>query len=98
MIQGYVRHRDNEQHKVVVRTEYNDLIVLRVLDDTKIDVGDAVVGALDCRGENFILDLNKQRGVRVYVENGHKLFAVPERKVPSRHSIPSNRSMRRLEA
>ncbi|RPH37386.1 hypothetical protein EHM92_02820 [bacterium] len=98
MIQGYVKLRDKDQRKVIVRTEYDDLIVLRILDGANIDVGDAIVGALDCQGENFILDLNKQLGVRVYVENGHRLFASAGRHTEDRHSIQSGRSVRRLEA
>jgi len=76
MIQGYVRRADKDQRKVTVRTEYDDKIVLRILDGAMMDVGDAVVGALDCQGENFILDMNKHLGIRVYVENGRKLFAL----------------------
>jgi hypothetical protein len=98
MIQGYVKLTHKDQHKVIVRTEYDDLIVLRILDRTAINVGDAVVGALDCQGETIIFDLNKHIGIRVYVENGRKLFAIGGQKVPSRHSIPSNHSVRRFEA
>jgi hypothetical protein len=98
MIQGYVKFADKVQHKVTVRTEYDDLIVLRVLDRTKIDVGDAIVGALDSHGENFVLDLNKQIGVRVYVENGRRLFISAGQKAASRHSVPSSRAMHGLGA
>ena len=98
MIQGYVKLTDKHQRKVTVRTEYDDLIVLRILDGARIDVGDAIVGTLDCQGENLVLDLNKHVGVRAYVENGRPLFALAERRTASRHSISSSRSVHRLEA
>jgi hypothetical protein len=98
MIQGYVKLTDKDHRKVIVRTEYDDLVVLRVLDGTKMEVGDAVVGALDCQGENLIFDLNKRVGVQVFVENGHRLFASAGASSGSRHTLPSGRSMRRAVA
>ena len=75
MIQGHVKLMDKDHRKAIVRTEYDDLVVLRILDGTKVDVGDIIVGALDSRGENFVLDHSKHVGLAVYIENGHKLFA-----------------------
>ncbi len=97
MIQGHVKLIDS-QHKAIVRTEYDDLIVLRVLDGSRLDTGDIIVGSLDCQGENVVLDINKQVGVRVYVENGRRLFASARQRTTSRHSIPSDHPVRRLEA
>jgi hypothetical protein len=97
MIQGHVKLIDS-QHKVIVRTEYDDLIVLRVLDRSRLDIGDIIVGSLDCQGESVVLDINKQVGVRVYVENGRRLFASARLRTTSRHSSPSDHPVRRLEA
>ncbi len=79
MIQGHVKLIDKDHRKAIVRTEYDDLVVLRILDGTRVDVGDIIVGPLDCQGENFVLDHSKHVGVPVVVENGHKLFATAGR-------------------
>ncbi len=98
MIQGHVRLIDKDQRKAIVRTEYDDLVVLRILDGTKVDVGDIIVGALDCQGENFVLDHSKHVGVQVYIENGHRLFASAGRGNGSRQANHSHPYMRRAVA
>ncbi len=90
MIQGHVKMIDKDTRKIVVRTEYDDLVVLRILDGTKVDIGDMIVGQLDCQGENFVLDHSKHVGVQVYIENGRKLFATAGR---SNGTRPANRSI-----
>jgi len=85
MIQGHVKLIDKEHHKAIVRTEFDDLIVLRIKDDTKVDVGDTIVGALDCQGENFVLDHSKRVGLAVFIENAHRLFANSGRGNNTRH-------------
>lgn len=84
MIQGHVKLMDKDHRKAIVRTEYDDLVVLRILDGTKVDVGDIIVGALDCQGENFVLDHSKHVGVPVYIENGRRLFASAGRRTGTR--------------
>ncbi len=96
MIQGQVKLIDKDQHKAIVRTEYDDLIVLRILDSARMDVGDTIVGWLDCQGENFVLDINKEEGVRVYVENGRRLFVTPEQRPAGRRPVQANHSVRRV--
>ncbi len=98
MIQGHVRLIDKDQRKVIVRTEYDDLVVLRILDGTRVDVGDIIVGALDCQGENFVLDHSKRVGVQVYIENGHGLFSSAGRGHTSRHANLSAQVLRRAVA
>jgi hypothetical protein len=99
MIQGHVKLVHKEQRKAIVRTEYDDLIILRILDGTKLDVGDTIVGALDCQGENFVLDHTKHVGVSVYIENGHKLFASAGRGVGTRQVTRStHNTLRRAVA
>ena len=96
MIQGQIKLVDKDQHKAIVRTEYDDLIVLRILDSERVDVGDTIVGWLDCQGENFVLDIDKEIGVRVYVENGRKLFVTPGQRSASRRSVQAHHSVRRV--
>ena len=98
MIQGHVRLIDKDQRKAIVRTEYDDVIVLRILDGTKVDPGDIIVGALDCQGENFVLNHSKHVGVQVYIENGHKLFASAGRGNSTRHANHSTQFLRRAVA
>lgn len=98
MIQGHVRLIDKDQRKAIVRTEYDDLVVLRILDGTKVDVGDIIVGALDCQGENFVLDHSKRVGVQVFIENGHRLFASAGGGNGSRRANHSNQMLRRAVA
>ncbi len=40
MIQGHVKLIEKDHRKAIVRTEYDDLVVLRILDEAKVDVGD----------------------------------------------------------
>ena len=98
MIQGHVRLIDKDQRKVIVRTEYDDLVVLRILDGTKVDVGDIIVGALDSQGENFVLDHSKRVGVQVFIENGHRLFATARRGNGSRQANHAHPYLRRAVA
>jgi len=96
MIQGHVKLVSREHHKAIVHTEYDDLIVLRILDGARPDVGDVVVGLLDCKGERLVLDLNKHVGVRVFVENGRRLFVAPGGRPVSRHSVHTSNLVRRV--
>jgi hypothetical protein len=98
MIQGYVRKVDRGISKAVVRTEYDDLIILRILDGSRVDVGDAIVGSLDSQGDNFIFDHSKRRGVHVYIENGRRLFTSPLGRVRRGLRRKIVNSVRRQEA
>jgi len=98
MIQGHVKLMDKDHRKAIVRTEYDDLVVLRILDGTKVDVGDIIVGALDCQGENFVLDHSKHVGVPVFIENGHRLFASAGRRNGTRQAARPVHLVRRAVA